>query len=169
MRFISLVAILFFSVTAHAATGDWTKTFWEWAQGPTPNDATNNALTAAQADITPLRTQCDTTQGVLTTNTQDGYCATDNDPMFCQYGCYSCPVYATATCTHGQTALQVGSLVDAIANASLYSGSTVVGAVAKGDKFHITQIQDQWASLQKLDGTAVRGWIQLSDLELATP
>ncbi len=60
----------------------------------------------------------------------------------------------------------VGSVLQVIADANLYSGTTVVGSVKKGDQYKLVTTQGQWASLQTLDGTAVKGWLQISDLEL---
>ena len=77
---------------------------------------------------------------------------------------YTMATYYTITWTP-----RVGDLVQAKVDADLYSGATVVGHVAHGDQFNVAAVQGDWISLKKLDGTAVRGWIKVSDLEAGSP
>ncbi len=65
-------------------------------------------------------------------------------------------------------AITVNSTVVTIATASLYSGTTVVGQVDANKTFIVTGIQGSWASLKNTDGSAVKGWISLSNLKLVT-
>lgn len=63
----------------------------------------------------------------------------------------------------------VGGGVKAKVDADLYSGSTVVGHVARGDEFVVVALSGDWVSLKKIDDTPVKGWIQRSQLEGIEP
>ncbi len=145
----------------------WTQNFITWGQGVTTDDAASDATAQTLPLINNLRLTCDTSKGIVSVQAAFGYCAPDNDPMFCEDGCYTCPDYVTAVCeidTSGT--IQSGSLVVATADANLYSGNQQVGKVTGGTQFHVTQIDGSWVSLVAMDGSAQPGWIQLSDLKL---
>lgn len=60
-----------------------------------------------------------------------------------------------------------GDLVQARVDSDLFTGTQVIGHVSRGDRFRVVDIQGDWISLQREDGTAVRGWITVSNLEAA--
>lgn len=164
-----LMVLGMFAATSSALAdeaNDWTKNFWAWGRGYSTSQAAQDACNQAQPQIKDLKAECEGTKGVMAMSSEYGYCTTDNDPMFCPSGCYICPIYGKAKCTH-PLILKVGDLVEAKVDADLYSGSSVVGHVAKGDKFKVADIQGDWISLEKIDGTAVRGWVQSTNLKLS--
>lgn len=61
----------------------------------------------------------------------------------------------------------VGDTITVEENANLYVGNTVVGRVTAGEQYTATDIQGDWVALKKLDGTAVRGWLNVD--HIATP
>lgn len=60
----------------------------------------------------------------------------------------------------------VGSQVEVAAEASLFSGTTVVGQVHAGERYLVADVQGDWVSLKKLDGAAVSGWLGAGNLKL---
>ena len=65
--------------------------------------------------------------------------------------------------------LMVSQVVEVTVDSDLYSGSSVVGHLAKGEKARIASLQNGWASLTKMDGTAIQGWIPVANLKPTTP
>lgn len=63
----------------------------------------------------------------------------------------------------------VGSIVEAKADADLFSGTTKIGSVKQGEKFKVKAIQNSWVSLERLDGSSVKGWIKIDQLGLSMP
>jgi hypothetical protein len=168
MKFKIMALVLSVSCLAQADVL-WKKKFWGWGQATSTNVATSKALENARPVIAEMRAQCDSERGILTYATQGGYCTTTTDPMFCPNGCYTCPIYGTSTCTFDATAdMKVGVLVEVTVDSNMMTGTTIVGKVKAGEKYHISAIQKPWASLTALDGKAVKGWIQMSALKLAT-
>lgn len=76
---------------------------------------------------------------------------------------YSLSSYATI-----EHQFKPGDVIEAVSDADLYSGSDVVGHVAKGDKFHVVKVQGQWISLAKIDGTALKGWIAVDKVKASS-
>jgi len=64
-------------------------------------------------------------------------------------------------------AITVNSTVTTIAAANMFTGNTVVGHVDANQTFTVAAIQGNWISLKNMDGSAVPGWIQASDLILS--
>lgn len=166
----TLLLALFISVNASASVEVlWKKPFWGWGQASSTNVASSKALENARPAIAAMRAECDIERGVLSYTTQGGYCTQTVDPMFCPGGCYNCPIYGTGTCTFDTSVdIKVGALVEATADANLFSGTTAVDKVKMGDRFHVMQIQNNWVSLERLDGTRPKGWIQIGLLKAVT-
>jgi hypothetical protein len=159
------VAIFCLTLAAQAEEPLWKKSYWGWGQGTSTSDAAARASQAARPAVAALRGECDEQKGIVSVSAYYGTCAKSDDPMFCKYGCYSCPVYGTASCRADNTTdIKTGALVEATADANLVSGNQVVGHVAKGDKFHVVQLSNGWASLESLDGAPLAGWIRTKEL-----
>jgi len=63
-------------------------------------------------------------------------------------------------------ALQAGDLVQTNSACDLYSQTTVVAHLAQALKFTVALINGTWISLKNLDGTAVSGWVQSTNLDV---
>jgi uncharacterized protein YgiM (DUF1202 family) len=63
--------------------------------------------------------------------------------------------------------LALNDVVEVTTNSDLFHGTQKVGHLLKGEKVRVVSIKGDWATIAKLDGTPISGWIKVANVKLS--